>query len=126
MSNHNDELVDMVISFQSNDDIITIGKKISDLVLGGVEFCGLNENIHEEIPCVYIPKIVLGFTICLDGYKGYDTKKGEWYSLYFEQNADMDILLSHSQDIQNTIFSNEFREYLKILISQIPDVRLID
>lgn len=119
-------MADMVISFQSNDDIISVGKKISDLLFGGVEFCGLDESIHEEIPCIYIPKVIFGFTVCLDGYKGYDEKKDEWYSLYFEHNAEMRSLLSNSPDIKKTIFSTGFREYLKLLISQIPDVRLLD
>ena len=126
MSDPNNEHVDLTISFQSNEDIISVGKKISDLLSGGAEFVGLDECIHEEIPCIYIPKPVLGFTICLDGYKGYNKDKNEWYSLYFEHGASVDPLLRQEPAIRNSVRSNAFREYLKMLISQIPDFNLID
>ncbi len=57
--------------FQSELSLEEAAKIISDRILGGAKFGGADEDIHEEIPAVYVSETILGFNIVLDGYSGF-------------------------------------------------------
>lgn len=116
----------VVISFQSNEDILSVGKIISDMLFGGIEFCGLEESIHEEIPCMYIPSPILGLRIELDGYKGFNKENDEWYSLYIMYDAEIISCFEDKKIERFTFLNKELKEDIKKMLMQLDNIYLID
>ena len=69
-----------VVSMQSELELEVVGKILSKILFGGLEFGGKEEAIHEETPAIYINATILGLAIVLDGYAGMGEET--WYNLY--------------------------------------------
>lgn len=66
---------------QSDLDIESLGKLISQRIVKGVPFGGLNHYIRDEIPAIYIDDI-LGCRLILQGFPGE-----EGYNLVLEERT---------------------------------------
>ena len=104
------------VGIKCNLELIELGELLSEKVFAGIKFGGLNEHIHEEIPAIYIDEPVLGFQIILDGYKD------EYYTLYFGVYPRTVRMNNRSK---YKFINNEFREYLKHVLSQIPELEIM-
>lgn len=58
------------VKFFYEGNIIQVGEKISENLIGGLPFVGLEEYIYDEVPAVYIKQPILGLEIVLQGYGG--------------------------------------------------------
>ncbi|MDQ0227740.1 hypothetical protein [Metabacillus niabensis] len=56
----------------SEEDIFGVAKIISEKLVGGIPFGGLEDYIYEEVPAVYINENILGFELVIQGYGGED------------------------------------------------------
>lgn len=54
----------------SKEDIVGVAKIISDKLVGGIPFGGLEDYIYEEVPAVYIHENILGFELVIQGHGG--------------------------------------------------------
>ncbi|MFN8712951.1 MAG: hypothetical protein ACK5Z2_08865 [Bacteroidota bacterium] len=72
------------VPFQSNLSITEVGDLISKKVFPDMSFGGLEENIYDEVPAIYIKDNPLGLLIVLQGYQG--TTEGLGYSLNITPN----------------------------------------
>lgn len=66
------------INFESKLNLEEVANLLSKCLAGGAAFGGKEDNIHDEIPCVYI-KNFLGGRLVLDGGPG-----SEGYNLVYE------------------------------------------
>ncbi|MCP3778977.1 hypothetical protein [Paenibacillus sp. MZ03-122A] len=58
------------LPIESEEDIFGVAKIISDKLVGGIPFGGLEDYIYEEVPAVYINANILGFELVIQGYGG--------------------------------------------------------
>ena len=77
------------VGFTSNLEILEIGKVLSKYLFNAVPFTGLERNIYDEVPAVYLAEEVLGFYIVLQG-KPTNVEDGTYY-LEFMQYFDFEI-----------------------------------
>ncbi|NTU21992.1 hypothetical protein HPY28_16830 [Brevibacillus sp. HB1.2] len=54
----------------SEEDIYGVANIISEKLVGGITFGGLEDYIYEEVPTVYINKSILGLEFVIQGYGG--------------------------------------------------------
>jgi hypothetical protein len=69
------------VHLKSDLDISELGKIISEQILGGVVLDGLEKNIYEEVPAIFAQKGLLGLSVVLQGYLGFDNEVGYWFEL---------------------------------------------
>ncbi|WP_430509872.1 hypothetical protein [Gottfriedia solisilvae] len=107
------------VCFKSQLEILELGRLLSKELFGGLNFGGLDEYIHEEIPAIYIKSPILGFQVILDG------DQDEHYCLDIGLHP---ICPSMSvEGIQNyAFFRNGFDEHLKFLLKQIPEIDVME
>lgn len=109
----------------SEEDIIGVSKIISNKLVGGIPFGGLEDYIYEEVPAVYIKESILGFELVIQGYGG---KEG--YTLEVRSNLRNSELHDDKEitvDISNYIASLlEGTEKIKIVYEDILTKEYID
>lgn len=106
------------IAFQSEKKLEEVGKEISNKLFGGVPFQGINENIYEEVPAIYIKTPMIGLEIILSGYSGFDEDK--WFVL------DIAPHQSAPEDCKLNIKNYKLESLFKLLLKDIKIIKLID
>lgn len=76
---------------------------ISTRLFGGLKFGGKDEDIHEEVPAVFLEFPILGLFVVLDGYPGLDEENG--YCLYVKPGIEMPMNT-------NNVIMDEYLYYL--------------
>lgn len=109
----------------SEEDIIGVAKIISDRLVGGISFGGLEDYIYEEVPAVYIKESILGFELVIQGYGGE-----EGYVLEVRSDSRNSIPEDAKEirvDITNYIASLlEGTEKIKIIYDEISEKEYIN
>ncbi|MCY7836120.1 hypothetical protein MOB49_03180 [Bacillus haynesii] len=59
-----------LIPITSNKDIDDLARIISVKLFGGIPFGGMEEQIYEEVPAVFIENPILGFQVVIQGFGG--------------------------------------------------------
>lgn len=108
-----------VICFKSDLDIQDVGEILSNYLLGGLKFGGLEECIHEEIPAIYIDCAIMGLQIILDG-----SKEGH-YCLDFGFSPLVDEYVDDDEYDTFAFFNRGFEQYLRKLLKFLPEITLI-
>lgn len=62
------------VNLKSDLTIEEVGEILSTQVLGGIHLGGKEKNIYEEVPAIF--NSILGYTIVLQGYSGFDHEWG--------------------------------------------------
>lgn len=123
----NNIYINNFIEFQSDKDLLSVGKLISQNLLGGLELSGLDDCLHEEIPCIYIKESIFGMGIELDGYPGFNEDEGytlyiDWYWLVKGEEDPVDSEWKEKYDF----FKKGLLQYIRVLLGRIPEIKLID
>ncbi|MFU1794157.1 hypothetical protein ACM1RC_09835 [Paenibacillus azoreducens] len=109
----------------SEEDIIGVAKIISDKLVGGIPFGGLEDYIYEEVPAVYIKESILGFELVIQGYGGEDGYVLEVRS--DPRNSEPNDVREIRVDITNYIASLlEGTEKIKIVYDEISEKEYIN
>lgn len=74
------------INFKYQLSIEEVAKVISTSLFGGAPFCGLEKRIYDEVPAVFIENGVLGLSVIIQGYKGFDHLQGYWLEIIPNHN----------------------------------------
>jgi len=107
------------VCFKSQLEILELGEMLSKELFGGLNFGGLEECIHEEIPAIYIKSPILGFQVILDG------DQDEHYCLDFSLYPSSPSM--SGKEINNYAFiNNGFREHLKFILKQLPEIDVME
>lgn len=75
-------IITATVNFQSDKEITDVGKILSSSLFAGLKFEGLEDNIYEEIPAIYIKQPLFNSKVIISGFKGYGEE--DWYSLTIE------------------------------------------
>ncbi|TKI52820.1 hypothetical protein FC756_27185 [Lysinibacillus mangiferihumi] len=109
----------------SEEDIIGVSKIISNKLVSGIPFGGLEDYIYEEVPAVYIKESILGFELVIQGYGGKEGYILEIRS--YLRNSELHDAKEITVDITNYIASLlEGTEKIKILYEEISGKDYID
>ncbi|MGC7931632.1 MULTISPECIES: hypothetical protein [Lysinibacillus] len=109
----------------SEEDISGVSKIISNKLVGGLPFGGLEDYIYEEVPAVYIKESILGFELVIQGYGGEEGYILEIRS--YIRNSELHDAKEITVDITNYIASLlEGTEKIKILYEEISGKEYID
>ncbi|PCD82361.1 hypothetical protein CNQ87_17390 [Lysinibacillus fusiformis] len=109
----------------SEEDISGVSKIISNKLVGGLPFGGLEDYIYEEVPAVYIKESILGFELVIQGYGGEEGYILEIRS--YLRNSELHDAKEITVDITNYIASLlEGTEKIKILYEEISGKEYID
>ncbi|MGE7753386.1 hypothetical protein [Lysinibacillus fusiformis] len=109
----------------SEEDISGVSKIISNKLVGGLPFGGLEDYIYEEVPAVYIKESILGFELVIQGYGGEEGYILEIRS--YIRNSELHDAKEITVDITNYIASLlEGTEKIKILYEEISGKDYID
>ncbi len=100
--------------FQSSLELEELGKEISKCLFGGLSFGGVDTDLHDETPAIYLESQFLGLKIIICGYKGID--EGEIYKLDSdnENYYILDINDLYINPSLKSIFPNEELEATEI------------
>lgn len=109
----------------SEEDISGVAKIISDKLVGGILFGGLEDYIYEEVPAVYIKESILGFELVLQGYGGEEGYVLEVRSdpRNIEPNNTKEIKVDITHYIASLL---EGTDKIKIVYNEISEKEYID
>ena len=105
------------VILKSELSIEELGVIISEKILGGSKLSGLEKNIYEEVPAIF--NGLLGFSVVLQGYSGFDTSSGYCFELV--PNFSTDETAKELIDLSPYLISL-FKEKLKF----ISQIKIID
>jgi hypothetical protein len=92
---------------------------ISKEIISGLEFGGKELQIHDEIPCVFIPTLILGLSVELDEITSTDNRR--YYILQISNRLFPHIEgtkteLLNIDDYLYYVFKESLKDYSNILI----------
>lgn len=113
-----------VISFQSNMSIHEVGEYISSSLFGGVDFQGLEKNIYDEVPAIFIDKAILGLTIVLSGYSGFGDN--ERFILEISpKNLDLKNIFQGDIELEEYVISEYVRKLLTYYLNGNDKIKIL-
>ncbi|ANF95587.1 hypothetical protein [Paenibacillus bovis] len=109
----------------SDEDIMGVSKIISDKLVGGLPFGGLEDHIYEEVPAVYIKESILGFELVIQGYGGEEgyVLEVRSYSRNNKLYDDKEITVDITKYIASLL---EGTEKIKIIYEEISAQEYMD
>jgi hypothetical protein len=112
------------ISFQSTLSISEVGAYISPILFGGLKFEGLEKNIYDEVPAIFINDAILGLTIVLSGYNGFG--ENERYILEISpKNLKLKNIFKGEIELEEYNISNYIRNLLVYSLNDNDKIKLL-
>jgi hypothetical protein len=107
--------------FQSDRSIEEMGNILSEHLLGGLPFGGLDLGIRDEIPAMCIEGNIMGLEIVLSGHPGKQTNRYYTFEVVSRFNKGRNVKRSATIDMN---------DYLKVLFQEklkdISDLIMLD
>ncbi|KNY30113.1 hypothetical protein [Pseudobacteroides cellulosolvens] len=113
-----------IISFQSALCISEVGVYISSILFGGLKFEGMEKNIYDEVPAIFINDAILGLTIVLSGYNGFG--ENERYILEISpKNLKLKNIFQGQIELEEYNISDYIRKLLAYNLSDNNKIKLL-
>jgi len=107
------------VNMQSDLPIEEVGKEVSKILFGGLEFGGKELEICEEVPAIFIQSAILGLQVILQGTSGFDKINGYYLSI-----TPLDNIVSDKKRSKFGL-ENYLYELLKVGLFETPDILVL-
>jgi hypothetical protein len=104
------------INLKTKLSILALGDVLSRAVFGGIKFRGLDEEIYDEIPAIYLEENLFGFRIILQGFSENIDTNGFWLNIFPSTAIGEDFETINISNYIKNILINKLSNDIRIVI----------